>query len=228
MQLVTTPRVALLRRLRAEMTHNYPAGRVAIAVDGVPGSGTGEFADGLAAVFAEAGTATARASMEDFHRPRAERHQGDADQAREYYERSFDYRTLRRVLIDPFRMAGSAGFQTDAFDVRRDAPTVSSWRTGPADLVLVVDGVFLNRPELSGTWNYSVYLDVPLVQAYARLAETAGRDPDPDAASNSRYVGAFQRYESEVQPALKASAVIDNREPEHPTRVFPGVGCACG
>jgi Panthothenate kinase len=228
MQLVTTPRVALQRALRAEIVHNYPGGRVMIAVDGATGSGTGQFADGLAAVFQEAGTATARASIEDFHRPRAERHEGVIDSAREYYERSFDYRTLRRVLIDPFRMAGSTGFQTDAFDVRRDAPTLSSWLTGPADLVLVVDGVFLNRPELSGSWNYSVYLDVPLVDAYARLAEASGRDPDPEAPSNARYVGGLARYDAEVSPSLKASAVIDNRDPEHPRRVFPDVGCACG
>jgi len=227
MQLVTTPSVALQRDLRAEIAHNYPAGRVLVAVDGAPGSGTGEFADGLAAVFDEAGWATARAAIEDFHRPRAERYADGRTSGRGYYESSYDYRTLRRVLIDPFRMAGSAGFQTAAFDVRRDAPIVSSWQTGPADIALFVDGIFLNRPELAGVWNYSIFLDVPLETAYARLAATAGRNPDPRADANARYVGGLERYEAEVQPALKASAVIDNGDQEHPRRIFPDVGCAC-
>jgi len=226
MQLVTTPAVAVQRDLRAEIVHNYPAGRVLVAVDGAPGAGTAEFADGMASVFAEAGWSTARASIEDFHRPRADRYADGRRSARGYYESSYDYRTLRRVLIDPFRMAGSAGFQTAAFDVRRDAPIVASWQTGPADIALFVDGIFLNRPELSGAWHYSVFLDVPLETAYARLSATARRDPDPRAEANARYVGGFQRYETEVQPRLAASAVVDNSDQEHPRRVFVDTGCS--
>ena len=227
MQLATTPRTAFLRDLRAEIVHNYPGGRVIVAIDGAEGSGTAEFADDLAAVYREAGTSTARASMRDFHLPRQRRHPGGRRDAGDYYERSFDYETLRRALIDPFRLGGSAGFQTRAFDARRDAPVVSEWQTGPADMVLVVDGPFLLRPEVRGAWHFSVLLDVPLTDVYARLSSSQGRDPDPEAPSNARYVGGWRRYGTEVEPQYLASAVVDLTDPAHPRRQFPDTGCSC-
>jgi uridine kinase len=227
MQLATTPRTSFLRELRTEIAHNYPAGRVTVAIDGAEGSGTAEFADDLAAVYREAGTDTARASMRDFHLPRASRHLHGRSDAGDYYERSFDYETLRRVLIDPFRMAGSTGFQTAAFDVARDAPVISAWETGPADMVLIVDGPFLLRKEIRGAWNFSVLLDVPLAGAYARLAATQGRDPDPEAASNARYVGGWRRYGETEEPQYLASFVVDLADQEHPAREYPDTGCAC-
>jgi uridine kinase len=219
-QLVSTPRFEFLRDLRREIDHNYAHGRVIVAVDGMTGSGTSAFADEFARVFGETRREVFRSSIDDFHRPRAERYRLGRDSAEGYYRESFDYGTLRRVLIDPFRMAGSTGFQTAAFDTARDAAVVSSWRTADADAVLVIDGIFLLRPELRGSWNYSVYLDVPPAVAYERLALTDRRDPDPEAVSNARYMGGRELYLAEAGPFLAASAVVDNTDQEHPRRVF--------
>ena len=218
--LANTPRTAFLRELRGEILQNYPAGRVIVAIDGAEGSGTAAFADDLASVYREAGTDTARASLGDFHLPRARRHlHGPADPD-DYYLNSFDYETLRRVLIDPFRLSGSTGFQTRAFDVKRDAPVVSQWQTGPADMVLVVDGPFLERPELRGAWHFSALLDVPLSEVYARLAASQGRDADPEAPSNARYVGGWRRYVEKAEPQYAASAVVDLTDEAHPRRRY--------
>ena len=89
-----------------------------------------------------------------------------------YYLDSFDYATFRRVLIDPFRegvqTGATTGFQLAAFDLARDAPVESAWTTAPRDAVLIVDGVFLHRPELRGLWDWSVWLDVPIDVAAQR------------------------------------------------------------
>lgn len=225
MELVTTDRIDFLRSLAGEFGHNYPRGRIVIAVDGPRGAGTRQFADGLAEVFRENGREAARASMEDFHAARSARARQGEDSPRGYYEDSYDYSTFRRVLIDPFRLGGSTGFQTKAFDLHRNAPVIASWLTGPADLVLIVDGVFLNRPEISGIWNASVYLDVDDATRYARLAASEGLDADPAAAANARYVGGQRLYQEQVAPQSAASAVVDNTDPEHPLRIFPDAGC---
>jgi uridine kinase len=220
MQLPPTPRVLFLRDLVGEIAHNYGRGRTIVAVDGIDGSGKSAFADDLAAVFREAGHDAFRASMENFHRPRTERWRLGRESPETFYGDSFDYGTFRRVLIDPFRMAGSTGFQTAAFDVRRDAPIESRWQTAPADAVLIVDGVFLLRPELAGIWNFSVLLEVPWDEAYARLSARDGVDPDPDALSNARYREGQQLYYAEADPRALASALVDNAHPERPQRVF--------
>ncbi|PWC07281.1 uridine kinase [Mycetocola zhujimingii] len=220
MSLVSTPRVELLRDLREEITHNYPAGRTIVAVDGIAGSGTAAFADGLADVFREADRAAFRASIDDFHRPREERYARGRDSAEGYYHDSFDYSLLRRVLIEPFRLAGGTGFQLAGFDEKRDTGEELRWVTGPKDAVLIVDGVFLHRPELRGLWHYSIWLDVPFSEAYRRLAESLGADPDPQAASNARYVGGQQLYQREANPRTSATAVVNNSVEASPVRVF--------
>jgi uridine kinase len=220
MQLPPTPRIEFLRELVGEIAHNYGHGRTIVAVDGIDGAGKTSFGDDLAAVFREAGHDAFRASMEDFHRSRADRYRNGRESPVSFYRDSFDYRTFERVLVDPFRMAGSAGFQTAAWDVKRDAPTLTRWITGQPDGVLIVDGVFLNRPELRGIWNYSILLEVPWDVAYARLAERDARDPNPDALANARYREGQELYFAEANPRQYADALVDNADPAHPKRIF--------
>ena len=61
-------------------------------------------------------------------------------------------------------------------------PVESAWVAAPRDAVLIVDGIFLHRPELRDLWDWSVWLDVPYEVAYARMALRDGCDPDPEAA----------------------------------------------
>lgn len=220
MELIATPRIDFLRGLTAEITHNYGKGRVVVAIDGVGGSGTGEFADGLAATLREAGYDTFRASIEEFHASRENRTGADEKTPTHLYEDSYDYRTFRRVLIDPFRMGGSTGFQTSGFDRQGPAPSESHWLSAGRDAILIVDGVFLNRDELSAIWNYSIYLEVPWSVAFARLAEQFGVDPDPEAPSNGVCRQGQELYLADAFPRWRADAIVDNTDAERPTRVF--------
>ena len=194
----------VLDSLADEFMHNYRKGRTFLAVDGIDGAGKQPFADALAERLARGGHAVFRASVDRFHKPRAERYARGVDSAEGYYYDSFDYELLRRVLIEPFRMGGSTGFVTEAFDVQRDAQIEMDWKTGPQDATLVVDGAFLNRPELRGIWNWSVWLDT-----------------DDEATDRSaRYAGAEKLYLAEADPRQRASAIIDNTDPDHPRRIF--------
>jgi uridine kinase len=222
MRLPITPATALWRDLRDEVRRAYPAGRVIVAVDGIDGAGKTTFADGLAEVFAEAGAAVYRASIDGFHRPRLERYRRGRHSPEGFYRDSYDYATFRRVLVDPFRdgaqTAGATGFQLAAFDVHRDSPVESQWVTAPRDAVLVVDGIFLHRPELRDLWDWSVWLDVPEATAVARLALRDGSDPDPSAPSHARYREGQALYRDEAQPEREASAIVDNADLDHPRR----------
>jgi len=224
MRLPTTPVTTLLRELRREVRQHYRAGRIIIAVDGRDGSGKTMFADALADVFAEEASAVFRASIDGFHRPRAERYGRGRTSPEGFYRDSFDYATFRRVLIEPFRdgaqTSGATGFQLAAFDVVRDAPVESRWVTAPEDAVLIVDGIFLLRPELRGIWNWSVWLDVPIDVAFRRMAARDGTDPDHLATSNDRYRRGFDLYEREAAPRAAASVIIDNTDPARPQRVY--------
>ncbi|MEV5072079.1 uridine kinase [Microbacterium sp. LMI12-1-1.1] len=225
MRLPVTPTTTLWRELRDRVRRRNAGGRIIVAVDGLDGAGKTVFADGLAEVFAETGDAVFRAGIDGFHRPRSERYLRGRRSPEGFYRDSFDYATFRRVLIDPFRdgaqTAGTTGFQLAAFDVVRDAPVESQWVTAPLDAVLVVDGVFLHRPELRDLWDWSIWLDVPFDVSYARMALRDGCDPDPDAPSNARYRQGQEIYLREARPREAASVIVDNVDLAHPRIVGP-------
>jgi uridine kinase len=210
----------VLAALSTEILHNYGKGRTIVAVDGVDVAGTTAFADDLAGAMRLAGQTVFRASIEGFHRPRVDRYARGRDSPEGFYLDSYDYLTFRRTLVEPFRMGGSAGFVPAAFDVRRDAKVEPTWLTGPADAVLIVDGVFLNRPELRGLWNYSVWLDVADDVAEQRRADRDRDAPNSRPERNARYSGAHALYVAESKPRTTATAIIDNSDLEHPRRVF--------
>ena len=204
----------LLDALSDEFLQHYGKGRTILAVDGIDGAGKTLFADDLAARMGRAGHAVFRASIDGFHRPRADRYARGSESPEGFYSDSFDYSLFRRVLIDPFRLGGSAGFVTAAFDVARDAPVETDFTTAPKDATLIVDGIFLNRPELRGLWNFSVWLEVPREIAEARMAERDG------VASKPRYELGQELYLAEARPRAAASAIVDNSDYDHPRRVF--------
>ncbi|MCU1557337.1 MAG: uridine kinase [Microbacteriaceae bacterium] len=186
--------------LAAEIVHNYGVGRSIVAVDGTSTAGTGPFADGIAQQLRKDGHRVFRASIADFHRPRTA-WAGPDGSPRTYYADAFDYSVFRRILIDPFRASGSTGFVLAAYDSRRETAIQPRWMSAGADAILIVDGVFLNRPELSGFWNYSVFVEVPV--------EESSVETSADAL-----------YVAEVRPRSTASAIIDNSDDEHPRRAF--------
>ncbi|HLU62960.1 MAG TPA: uridine kinase [Protaetiibacter sp.] len=200
-----------------EILGNYRRGRIAIGVDGRTASGTTTFADDLAREFERRGLATARASLDDFLNPAEHRHRRGRHSPEGFYRDAYAYDVFRRVLIEPFRMGGSAAFVTAAYDRVREVPLEPKWRTGPDDMFLIVDGGFLDRPELRGVWNYSIWLDA---DDEVRAERLRARGIEPGSELAARYAGADELYERDAKPRETAIAIVDNTDPEHPRRVF--------
>lgn len=217
---IPAARRGVLEQLAGEILQHYSRGRSSVAVDGRDGAGAAGFADDLAVALRHHGATVFRASVEDFHRPREQRWRAGRYSPEAYYRDAFDYPTLRRVLLDPFRMDVGAGFTLRAFDLAADRAFESEWISGPPDAILLVDGVLLQRPELGGVWNYVVYLDIGARLALERSAARTGMTADPDSPEWRRSLGAQERYEREVHPRTRASAVVDIVDPDAPFRIF--------
>ena len=211
----TPEKRATLDALADEFLAHYRRGRTIIAIDGVDGVGKTVFADAFAERLGRSGHAVVRASVDDFMRPRAERYARGRESAEGYYEDAIDEELLRRVLVEPFRLGGSASFVTAAFDLAADRPTPPVWRTAPADATLVIDGVFLGRPSLRGLWNSRFWLEAEPDVVRERLL---ARDGETSLAP--RYAGGQALYLAEANPRARASVIIDTTDPDHPRRVF--------
>ncbi|MEO7349071.1 MAG: uridine kinase [Terrimesophilobacter sp.] len=200
-------RKVLVKSLADEILHNYPHGRTLVAVDGRHGSSQKKFADALAEMLMTQGTKVFRASMDDFFRPRSDREREGWLDGEAHFREAYDYSLLRRVLIDPFHTAGSTSFVLTGFDEVRDQPVFQpKWMSAGPDAILIVDGVFLLRPELAGMWNYSIWLST--------------NDVPSDGPERARNIASDTAYLAKSKPSESATAVIDNHDPEHPGRVF--------
>jgi uridine kinase len=205
-----------LEALASEILHNYGRGRTMIAVDGASDAGTRQFADDLADTLHTMGHEAFRASVDDFRTPRDRREPHGQPDAAAVYNDGYDYSVLQRVLLEPFRATSGTGFVLAAFDARRDAPIQSKWTTAGPDALLLVDGPFLNRPQLADRWHYSIWVE----RSRSEDDTAAGPESELDEDEAEAVAGADAIYFAAVDPRTKAMAIIDNRDSASPRRVF--------
>lgn len=183
---------------------------VRVGIDGVDGAGKTTFADALAATLRRQGRTVVRISVDDFHHPKAIRYARGRNSPEGFWLDAFDYARLRSDVLVPLGPGGTRQFRPAAHSLATDrALDVRTQRAAPG-AVVVVDGLFLHRDELAGSWDFSVFLDVPFPVALARMAARDGSSPDPAHPSVQRYVRAQQIYLDTCRPRERASVVVEN------------------
>lgn len=191
-------------------------GILRVGIDGVDGAGKTTLADRLGQVLEAAGHKVIRSSIDGFHNPRAVRYARGRDSAEGFYRDSFDVAAFKRELLDPLSPRGSGRFRRTVFDHRTDQPVVSTYETAGRAAILLVDGIFLHRPELRSYWDLSLFLDVPFEQSYSRMSKRDGSDPSPYALANRRYLGGQGIYFAECDPKARANILVDYADLENP------------
>ncbi|WP_423917621.1 hypothetical protein ACPEEZ_08825 [Frigoribacterium sp. 2-23] len=168
-----------MREIATEIAHNYPRGRVVVAVDSDASVDGAAFSDDLVVALGELGRSAFRASTVDFAKATDDGAGTGVEEARR--AESLDESVLRRVLLEPFRLGGSTGWVPKAFDAVAGRAVQADWVTGPADALLVIDGTALNRPSLAGGWNYSLWLTADRARTDLRARAMAVVDvSDPE------------------------------------------------
>ncbi|MBT6204070.1 MAG: uridine kinase [Alphaproteobacteria bacterium] len=218
-------REAILSDLCDRILALAPGRPAAVAVDGADAAGKSTFADALVAPLETRGAVVVRASVDDFERPRAERHARGRFSAKGYYRNSFDYDALKTLLLAPLASGTSPALvRTRAFDLVTDQPVPARPQAVPARGVVIVDGVFLLRPELRDAWDFSVLLQVDEAEAMRRALLRAGGDSEELRRLNeARYQAGYRLYVEDADPIRQATVVIDNNDPREP--VMQPAGC---
>lgn len=209
-------RHALLSDLASRIAILDVGHAVRVGVDGVDAAGKTHFADALVEPLRAYGRPVVRASIDGFHRPRAERYRLGRHSPEGYFCDSFDLARLLACLLQPLGPGGSHRITRATFDYRTDSSVEMPEEVAGRDAILVFDGVFLHRPELLPYWDATVYLDVPFEITVRRAARRDGWPPAVDAPENRRYVEGQRLYLRECNPAAVASAVIDNADVDRP------------
>jgi uridine kinase len=167
-----------------------------IGIDGVDGAGKTRLAEELAQELTARGRPCVRVSLDFFERPPAERY--------------------ARGELSP------EGYYLDAFDLERFR-THALGIGAPPEGVLVVDGVFLQRPELVDLWDATVW-----VEADPELAARRGAErnlvwfdslDETHERYRIRYLPAQRRYIAEQRPRERATFVVRNTDLTEPELV---------
>ena len=192
-----------------------------VGVDGVDGAGKTHFADELAELLKASGRSAIRASVDGFHNPKAVRYRRGRGSPEGFFHDSYDYDQLKVALLDPLSPGGTGRYRVAVFDHRTDASIQTPpQRALPGD-ILIVDGIFLHRPELRAYWDYSIFLEVAFDVSIPRGAQRGEGSPDPGAPENRRYVEGQKLYLQTSEPKRFATVTINNDDLLAPYVVEP-------
>ncbi|MGV3527207.1 MAG: uridine kinase [Candidatus Sericytochromatia bacterium] len=213
---MTPQRGELLQHLAETLFYLPTEGCLRVAIDGVDGAGKTVLGDELAGLLKPLGRQVIRASVDDFHHPQHLRYQRGATSPEGFFRDSYNYPALVKSLLEPLGPGGSRCFYRHVFDHRTDRPTVPVAEFASADAILILDGIFLHRPELRHYWDFSIFLAVDFSVSIPRCAQRDAGSPDPLAPENRRYVEGQKLYLAECRPWTSASVVINNADLAHP------------
>jgi uridine kinase len=195
-----------------------------VAIDGVDAAGKTTFADELVGPLQKLGRHVIRASIDAFHHPRSVRYRRGTDSPEGYFFDSFDYAALKSVLLTPLGPDGDLRYQTDVFDYRQESPVCSTKYQAEPDSILIFDGVFLLRPELTGCLDLTIFLDVNFEAAVERATQRDqslfGSAENIEVRYWRRYVPGQRIYLQTCRPKEYADIIIDNNDLLKPSIVW--------
>jgi len=185
--------------------------RVLVGLDGPDAAGKTTMATALSSALRQVhGTHTVSASVDDFMPPKEQRYLRGELSPEGYYLDGFDHAALVRDLLAPFH-DGAPQVRTSL-----GGPAVEV----PARAVLVVDGVFLLRPELRPWWTLSAYLhvrpEVALERALTRDLPVHGSTENVVRRYLARYLPGQALYRERADPMSAAAVLLDTEDPAHP------------
>jgi uridine kinase len=192
---------ATIRELRGA------AKTVLVAIDGLGGSGKSYLAASLAnEMQPHRDGPVSIVHGDDFFLPSACRSSGTV--AEKPIGGDFDWRRLRKQVLDPLRRDRDARYQV--YDWDRDALT--AWRTIPHGAIVVVEGVYTLRPELRALYDLHIWVECP---RHIRLARGIARDGERARARwEEDWMPSEDRYVAECEPAASADMIFDGAPTE--------------
>ncbi|MEP6642205.1 MAG: uridine kinase [Gaiellales bacterium] len=219
-------RARVVSHVAAIVCDGDPGHPTRVAIDGVTASGKSTFARELTAVVSQLGRPAIHLTMDGFHHHREHRYRRGRLSADGYYEDAYDFAALAELVLIPLGPGGDRRYRTRVIDLASDAEIGEAPVEAPADAVVVVDGSFLQRPELAGLWDHRIFIETDLAVARqrgtVRDARQLGGLAKAEHMYNVRYHAAARRYLAAVDPAARATLIVENTDLENP-RVRTGV-----
>lgn len=197
---------------------------IRVGVSGITASGKTTFANELAVEMKKRGVPVTRASIDDFHNPRAIRYRQGKESARGYYEDAHDYSAFKERLLKPLGPNGNLSYEKISHDLITDISVHNAPLVASPNMVLIVDGTFLLKKEVEHLFDYKIFVDTDFEIARKRGAkretEAFGSYEEAEKMFLNRYHAACKMYIDEHNPKECADVVFQNSDLENPEVIF--------
>jgi len=158
--------------------------------------------------------------VDGFHNPESVRWEKGNLSPEGFYYDSYNYKSMIKNLLQPLSSNGDRYYRTAVFDVNNDHSITSPSKTADEDAILIMDGIFLLRPELLSFWDLTIYLvtdfSSSMPRGIVRDEKLIGSFKEAAHRYHERYIPGQRLYHREANPLDKADILIDNNDLKSP------------
>lgn len=181
-----------------------------IGMDGLGGAGKSTLSEKLVQALTEKQYRCILLHIDDFIHPRAIRYNAAFPEWQCYYDLQWRYDYFADV-VGRIRSGRPGAIDVELYDKEGDG-YISSPVHLAGNTLLIVEGIFLQRRELRGLFDYMIYIDVPEEARLRRVLQRdtyIGGEEQIAGKYHRRYFPAERRYVEEYHPRDTADLVID-------------------
>lgn len=184
---------------------------IAVAgIDGLGGAGKSTVSEDICSGLEEAGVHTVLLHIDDFIHTRAIRYDASRPDWECYYDLQWRYDYFREC-VTKLRKGGETEIRL--YDKDNDTYFAEKY-TADTGTAVITEGIFLQRKELEGIFDYMIYMDIPKDVRLQRvlLRDTyIGNEKEITAKYENRYFPAERHYFSEYHPDMNADICIGEK-----------------
>jgi len=183
---------------------------IIIGIDGLGGAGKTTLVKEIEQELSYHNCQAVSIHLDDHIVERKNRYQTGHEEWYEYYYLQWDVTKLTATLFEPLSN-GCDNIQLDFYDKFTDT-TSTKLVNVPSASVVLIEGIFLQRKEWKGYYNFVVYLDYPRELRYERVLNRdlyIGKYEERLTKYQRRYWLAEKHYMNIVKPIMNADLVYN-------------------
>jgi uridine kinase len=199
----------LLNKLKNEDLSNKA---YIIGIDGLGGSGKSTLVNSLKSQLQSEDYYCSVLHLDDFIHPKNIRYDMSREEWDCYYNVQWRYDYLVKEILSPIKNGEIVDKHIEIYNRDEDG-YINQNIYIPNGSVLILEGVFLQRKELKGYLDFTVYLDVPQEVRFHRILARdvyIGGFEDIKCKYEKRYFPAEDRYVLDYSPIENANFVLKN------------------
>ena len=193
-----------------DLKKHYTKGKtLLVGIDGLGGAGKSTVADEVSRLLEAEGINTEVFHVDDFIHPKAVRYNDDYPQWEQYYYLQWRYDYFLSAVVKPLRESMEVP-PVELYDKDNDS-YITDMRSITNGSIVITEGIFLQREELKGAFDYMIYVDVSEKERLSRVLLRdgyIGDETDIRRKYEERYFPAERFYAEKYRPTENADLVI--------------------